>query len=379
MALNAAGRYDMANFTEVLTRSKKKLDALPVMGKVTIVELWATWCDPCIRAIPHLTSLQLEFKDDIEVIGFTGEEEPQGLEHVQSVCRSMGDKMQYTVLSLNAGRKMPEDFRDFEFYPHAMIYDKNGILIYKGSPNDTKFEQTLRWNLTGRTNDMRRAIFLQASNLPSMDVSSQSDPFCAVFVKPVKSEKWAMCGFGPYFPGQCIPPHKAAHKSQRIKDKEGGQLHSETETSKQDPTTMRNQMMATEVIRDRNDAVWSNYFIADSANYPEAKEEGWEVMFAVYDHVRVSILLTTSPRIPHVVSQDYDTAVSKWNERKVCAQRRCVRVFEDHSAKKPAEFKQDMSFFVTDDMIQNPSNTLFRGKHELIGMVHFQPVTSCIQ
>ena len=154
----------MANFTEVLTRGKKKLDALPVTGKVTIVELWATWCDPCIRAIPHLTSLQLEFKDDIEVIGFTGQEEPQGLEHVQSVCRSMGDKMQYTVLSLNAECEMPEDFRDFEFYPHAMMYDKNGTLIYKGSPNDTKFEQTLRWNLTGRTNHTRRAVFLHASN-----------------------------------------------------------------------------------------------------------------------------------------------------------------------------------------------------------------------
>ena len=108
MALNAGGRYDLTNFTEVLIpRGKKKLDALPVIGKVTIVELWATWCDPCINAIPHLTSLQLEFKDDIEVIGFTGQEEPQGLEHVQSVCRSMGDKLQYTVLSMNAKCEMP--------------------------------------------------------------------------------------------------------------------------------------------------------------------------------------------------------------------------------------------------------------------------------
>jgi hypothetical protein len=121
-----------------------------------------------------------------------------------------------------------------------------------------------------------------------MDDLSRSDPFCAVFVKPIKSQngRWAMCGFGPYFPGQSVPPHKKNRTSQQSKDRAEGQLHLETEPSKQDPTTMRNQMMATEMIRDRNDAVWSNYFIADSTNYPEAKEEEWEVLFAVYDHVR---------------------------------------------------------------------------------------------
>ncbi len=39
-------------------------------GKVYVVELWATWCAPCIETIPHLTQLQHDYKDKgLRVIG----------------------------------------------------------------------------------------------------------------------------------------------------------------------------------------------------------------------------------------------------------------------------------------------------------------------
>jgi thiol-disulfide isomerase/thioredoxin len=31
--------------------------------KIYIVELWATWCVPCIKAMPHIVELQQKFKD----------------------------------------------------------------------------------------------------------------------------------------------------------------------------------------------------------------------------------------------------------------------------------------------------------------------------
>ncbi|GJM63298.1 hypothetical protein PEDI_38500 [Persicobacter diffluens] len=37
-------------------------------GKHLYIELWATWCGPCITEIPHLTGLQKKFSNDDEIV-----------------------------------------------------------------------------------------------------------------------------------------------------------------------------------------------------------------------------------------------------------------------------------------------------------------------
>lgn len=32
-------------------------------GRLKVLEFWATWCRPCLRAIPHMNALQQEFQD----------------------------------------------------------------------------------------------------------------------------------------------------------------------------------------------------------------------------------------------------------------------------------------------------------------------------
>lgn len=45
-------------------------------GKVVVVEFWATWCGPCIKAIPHLNDLVEQFKDKpVVFISVTSENE----------------------------------------------------------------------------------------------------------------------------------------------------------------------------------------------------------------------------------------------------------------------------------------------------------------
>src|SRR5438270_205078 len=39
-------------------------------GKIYVIECWATWCGPCIAAMPHVTQLQAKYKDkNVVVIG----------------------------------------------------------------------------------------------------------------------------------------------------------------------------------------------------------------------------------------------------------------------------------------------------------------------
>lgn len=42
--------------------------------KIVIYDIFATWCQPCRAAAPHLTSLQKKFPDDLVVMGITIEE-----------------------------------------------------------------------------------------------------------------------------------------------------------------------------------------------------------------------------------------------------------------------------------------------------------------
>jgi hypothetical protein len=80
-----------------------------------------------------------------------------------------------------------------------------------------------------------------------------------------------------------------------------------------------------------------------------------------------------SPPLPFVQrgvkcdSQDFDEGISKWQANRVPAHRRAVRVHENYKNIKPGNYEDANSFFVTSEMIENPSNSLFRGKHDFIG------------
>src|SRR5690349_20820414 len=75
-------------------------------GKVYVIECWATWCGPCIRAIPHVSELQKKYKDkDVIVIGVdVWENDPA---KVEAFVKKMGDKMDYRVAldDIAAGEK----------------------------------------------------------------------------------------------------------------------------------------------------------------------------------------------------------------------------------------------------------------------------------
>jgi Redoxin len=54
------------------TFNGKALNLSGLKGKVVLVDFWAVWCGPCIRAFPALAALQEEFKSqDFVVLGAT--------------------------------------------------------------------------------------------------------------------------------------------------------------------------------------------------------------------------------------------------------------------------------------------------------------------
>lgn len=65
-------------------------------GKVYIIEFWATWCGPCVAAIPHVNDLQKKYADKgLVVIGQNVWERDESL--VEPFIKKMGDKMSYRI------------------------------------------------------------------------------------------------------------------------------------------------------------------------------------------------------------------------------------------------------------------------------------------
>jgi thiol-disulfide isomerase/thioredoxin len=66
-------------------------------GKVYVVEFWATWCGPCIVMMPHMSDLQMEYREKgITFIGFTAKDPNNSAEKVEQFVGKRGPKLKYT-------------------------------------------------------------------------------------------------------------------------------------------------------------------------------------------------------------------------------------------------------------------------------------------
>jgi thiol-disulfide isomerase/thioredoxin len=53
----------------------RRLSSADWKGKVVIVNFWATWCPPCRAEIPDLVKLQSKYKDKLQIIGISDDDD----------------------------------------------------------------------------------------------------------------------------------------------------------------------------------------------------------------------------------------------------------------------------------------------------------------
>ncbi|MFC7336085.1 TlpA family protein disulfide reductase [Haloferula chungangensis] len=109
-------------------------------GTVYVIEFWATWCAPCVKAIPHLTELQDEYGDKVVIIGQTVSER-QNEKIVKSFVTKMGDRMNYRV-AMDDNSEIPAGYMTASFrkasghmaLPLSVIVDQEGRVAWLGHP-----------------------------------------------------------------------------------------------------------------------------------------------------------------------------------------------------------------------------------------------------
>ena len=124
-------------------------------GNVYVVEFWATWCPPCIAAMPHISELQNEYVDQgVQIISVSDE----SLEKVEKFLKKevKGSDETYGELTANYCLTTDPDKSVKKSYmraagesgiPVAFIVGKEGKIEWIGHPN--KIEKPLEQVVAG--------------------------------------------------------------------------------------------------------------------------------------------------------------------------------------------------------------------------------------
>lgn len=105
--------------------------------KVYIFEFWATWCGPCLAAMPHMEQLHQAFKDNprMQIVGVNvmDRKTPEAL---KEFIKNRPSPLNYAMAVDVDGKKTKEKWLDpleVNGIPHAFAV-KNGRLIWRGHP-----------------------------------------------------------------------------------------------------------------------------------------------------------------------------------------------------------------------------------------------------
>lgn len=109
-------------------------------GKVYVVEFWATWCQPCLANIPHLSAIAEKYAGKglsvygVSVMERTGVSADSMQRFIQNAT---GAKMKYNVAWDGEGALMKKNWLDAaeqRGIPFAFVVDQEGRIAWKGYP-----------------------------------------------------------------------------------------------------------------------------------------------------------------------------------------------------------------------------------------------------
>ncbi len=155
----------------------KPLSLATARGKVVLLNFWATWCGPCRAEIPDLIALQQKYKDQLQIIGLTVDDDDTSM--IKQVVAD--ERINYPVAM--ASPEVRLQYGGIAALPTSFVLDAQGRVVQKheGLRDPALYEAEIR-ALLGLPIDARvetfedtGQIFLahadRASELPGVDLS----------------------------------------------------------------------------------------------------------------------------------------------------------------------------------------------------------------
>ena len=92
------------------------------LGKVVIVNVWATWCGPCTGEIPDLQKLSEAYPDTLVVLGLNN------LEDEQTVSRFVSDYGLTYPQALDEAGSLINSIFPTQYIPYSIVIDPTGVV-----------------------------------------------------------------------------------------------------------------------------------------------------------------------------------------------------------------------------------------------------------
>ncbi len=171
-------------------------------GKVVLVNFWATWCPPCREEIPALIHLQDQYKDRLQIIGISMDDEEDAAK-VAKFAKQAG--INYPIVM--ASHEMIAEYGGVPALPTSFVVNRDGGVVQKhvGLHDPAEYEAEVRAllalpvNAKVETFEDTGQIFLKnaelATDLPDVDMKKLTPQQKQIALKRMNSET-CTCGCG---------------------------------------------------------------------------------------------------------------------------------------------------------------------------------------
>ena len=135
------------------TLDGKTVELSKLRGKPVFIDFWATWCEPCRRALPHTQKLAEKYSKDAHILAINLREDPE-------TVRQFLQSHNYTfTVPMDTDGSVAAQYR-VRGIPHFVLIDARGKVQFVSSGfrtgNERQFEELLK-----------RAIELARENNPA--------------------------------------------------------------------------------------------------------------------------------------------------------------------------------------------------------------------
>ena len=103
-------------------------------GKVVVINIWATWCSPCVQELPHFDRLQREFPEEVAVLALHA---PPITTNVTEFLSSFSYEIPFAV---DEDGSLCAALKASAVLPQTVILSPNGIVTYN-QPGALSYEE----------------------------------------------------------------------------------------------------------------------------------------------------------------------------------------------------------------------------------------------